>query len=147
MPIKCVELACMKCSIICLISPFYSSFLSQRVNQCLRNACHASEIPHDLCMRFIDCGFGRIFTSQPAWDNWKNNGRANACFDEDGFSYGIYTKAVKLTTADTVTSYVYSLFWGFQVPHMLSYNVCIGDMIDCLYTQYISICTLHLTKC
>ncbi|BFG26279.1 hypothetical protein CerSpe_125530 [Prunus speciosa] len=94
----------------------------QRVNQCLRNACHASEIPHDLCMRFIDCGFGRSFTSEPAWDNWKNNGRANACFDEDGFSYGIYTKAVKLTTADTVTSYVYSLFWGFQQISTLAGN-------------------------
>ncbi|XP_034220051.1 probable cyclic nucleotide-gated ion channel 20, chloroplastic isoform X2 [Prunus dulcis] len=47
---------------------------------------------------------------------------ANACFDEDGFSYGIYTKAVKLTTADTVTSSVYSLFWGFQQIRTLAGN-------------------------
>ena len=94
-------------------------FLAQRVNQCLRDACHNSIIKN--CMDFIDCGHGekvRDFRDlrNLDWQPWKNNENASACFSDDGFPYGIYTKAVILTTKPSiVTRYTYSLFWGFQV--------------------------------
>lgn len=90
---------------------FSSTFFFQRVNQCLRNACHNSTIPG--CMKFIDCGRGRPnFTSNP----WINNTDAVACMDSSGFTYGIYQSAVPLTIeTNVINKYVYSLFWGFQV--------------------------------
>ncbi|TQD93835.1 hypothetical protein C1H46_020523 [Malus baccata] len=92
----------------------------QRVNQCLRNACHNSDIPNELCMKFIDCGFGEQGWK---WENWIDNENATTCFSEEGFAYGIYVKAVDLTTADSViTKYVYSLFWGFQQISTLAGN-------------------------
>lgn len=64
-------------------------------------------------MKFIDSGFGEQGWK---WANWTDNENATTCFSEEGFAYGIYVKAVDLTTADSViTKYVYSLFWGFQV--------------------------------
>jgi len=96
----------------------FSSFsLFQRVNQCLRDACHSSNIPG--CMKFIDCGRGHG-KNQPSLrsDQWINNTDAVACLDPspDGFSYGIYENAVPLTIeTNIVNKYVYSLFWGFQV--------------------------------
>lgn len=97
---------------------FTPSFLTQRVNQCLRDACHNTGTPS--CMRFIDCGHGNDFSSfysDPNWTSWKNNENASACLTKDGnFSYGIYGEAVNLTAEQSIiTRYAYSLFWGFQV--------------------------------
>ncbi|KAL6583687.1 putative cyclic nucleotide-gated ion channel 20, chloroplastic [Orobanche minor] len=96
----------------------------QRVNQCLRNACHNSNITR--CMEFIDCGHGDDFSdfhNDPTWAHWQNNNNASACFQKNGFAYGIYENAVELTTRyDLVTRYVYSLFWGFQQISTLAGN-------------------------
>ncbi|KAJ9145631.1 hypothetical protein P3X46_027993 [Hevea brasiliensis] len=98
----------------------------QRVNQCLRDACHHSDIK-DACMNFIDCGHGNElvkFGSYKNWSSWEENENATACFTEDGFSYGIYLQAVNLTTKHSiVTRYVYSLFWGFQQISTLAGNL------------------------
>ncbi|XP_021683421.2 probable cyclic nucleotide-gated ion channel 20, chloroplastic isoform X2 [Hevea brasiliensis] len=100
--------------------------LPQRVNQCLRDACHHSDIK-DACMNFIDCGHGNElvkFGSYKNWSSWEENENATACFTEDGFSYGIYLQAVNLTTKHSiVTRYVYSLFWGFQQISTLAGNL------------------------
>ena len=93
---------------------FYLLFI-QRVNQCLRDACHASKLM--ACMRFIDCGYKNSFFSDPTWRIWADNDKAIECFDKDAFAYGIYGQAVKLTTESFIHKYVYSLFWGFQVFH------------------------------
>ncbi|KAL6962822.1 hypothetical protein U1Q18_037783 [Sarracenia purpurea var. burkii] len=88
----------------------------QRVNQCLRDACHDSEM--DSCIEFIDCGHGQNiegFKQNPSWGSWTNNENATACFADEGFDYGIYEKAVNLTTKHSIIKrYIYSLFWGFQ---------------------------------
>ncbi|KAK2664629.1 hypothetical protein Ddye_003203 [Dipteronia dyeriana] len=99
----------------------------QRVNQCLRNVCHNSPLNHT-CMKFIDCGNGNAFEKfgkDLEWGNWTNNTNATTCFQtkDDGFPYGIYVQAVKLTTIDSIiTRYVYSLFWGFQQISTLAGN-------------------------
>ncbi|KAJ8433294.1 hypothetical protein Cgig2_012862 [Carnegiea gigantea] len=98
----------------------------QRVNQCLRDACHNSQI-HS-CMEFIDCGHGdgQRHNSSPGWSDWISNKNATACFDIDkgGFDYGIYGKAVNLVTQGSFTTrYVYSLFWGFQQISTLAGNL------------------------
>ncbi|KAJ0467021.1 putative cyclic nucleotide-binding domain, Ion transport domain, rmlC-like jelly roll [Helianthus annuus] len=83
----------------------------QRVNQCLRDACHNSEFRN--CKELIDCGHGVDLGSTQS--NWKQNVNASACFEEDGFPYGIYVKAVNLTAENSIiTRYIYSFFWGFQ---------------------------------
>ncbi|CAA0818113.1 Probable cyclic nucleotide-gated ion channel 20-chloroplastic [Striga hermonthica] len=97
----------------------------QRVNQCFRDACHhGSGILR--CMEFIDCGHGdniEEFKNDPTWNQWLNNSNATACFDQNGFAYGIYQNAVALTTEQNlVTRYVYSLFWGFQQISTLAGN-------------------------
>ncbi|XP_024967809.1 probable cyclic nucleotide-gated ion channel 20, chloroplastic isoform X1 [Cynara cardunculus var. scolymus] len=95
----------------------------QRVNQCLRDACHNSGIKH--CMKFLDCGHGNVgrYAADPAWKVWKEDENSSACFNEDGFPYGIYVKAVKLTAEPSViTRYVYSFFWGFQQISTLAGN-------------------------
>ncbi|XP_027167460.1 probable cyclic nucleotide-gated ion channel 20, chloroplastic isoform X1 [Coffea eugenioides] len=96
----------------------------QRVNQCLRDACHDSGIAR--CMDFIDCGHGNDhswFASDPTWDLWKNNANATACFGGGNFSFGIYAQSVDLTTTENViTRYIYSLFWGFQQISTLAGN-------------------------
>ncbi|XLT95186.1 hypothetical protein HN873_016848, partial [Arachis hypogaea] len=92
----------------------------QRVNQCLRDACHNSDI--DECMKVIDCGHGRTLDDQSGKTSagWINNVEAIACLNpsskaSNGFSYGIYANAVPLTTeTDLVNKYLYALFWGFQ---------------------------------
>lgn len=101
---------------------YFPAFLSQRVNQCFRDACRDSGIGG--CMSFIDCGHGNeIEDSQvddPLRDSWKNNVNASACFNQNGFDYGIYNQAVNLTTENSImTRYVYALFWGFQVLLLL----------------------------
>ncbi|KAL7611695.1 probable cyclic nucleotide-gated ion channel 20, chloroplastic [Lactuca sativa] len=96
----------------------------QRVNQCLRDACHNSGIEN--CTKFIDCGHGNdtlAFEVDQQWNNWKQNENASACFTEDGFPYGIYVKAVNLTAENNIiTRYVYSFFWGFQQISTLAGN-------------------------
>ncbi|XP_060669986.1 probable cyclic nucleotide-gated ion channel 20, chloroplastic isoform X2 [Ziziphus jujuba] len=98
----------------------------QRVNQCLRNACHDSQI--NSCMEFLDCGYGDnvegFNKSYPTmWTNWTDNINANSCFSTNGFTYGIYNQAVNLTTERSfITRYVYSLFWGFQQISTLAGN-------------------------
>ncbi|XP_019198131.1 PREDICTED: probable cyclic nucleotide-gated ion channel 20, chloroplastic isoform X2 [Ipomoea nil] len=98
----------------------------QRVNQCLRDACHDSKIAN--CREFIDCGHSynfRQFSDHPSWHNWTTNVNATACLNKDykdGY-YGIYGQAVNLTTKPSiVTRYVYSLFWGFQQISTLAGN-------------------------
>ncbi|KAL5748691.1 hypothetical protein ACOSQ2_025988 [Xanthoceras sorbifolium] len=100
----------------------------QRVNKCLRDACHNSPLD-PRCMRFIDCGHGNIverFGRDSEWGNWTKNENATACFKtkaEDGFPYGIYVQSVELTTKDSIiTRYIYSLFWGFQQISTLAGN-------------------------
>lgn len=96
----------------------------QRVNQCLRDACHDSGILN--CMRFIDCGHGddyHEFTSDQTWHQWRNNSNATACFSGGDFSFGIYQQAVNLTAEESVvTRYTYALFWGFQQISTLAGN-------------------------
>ncbi|CAH8284489.1 unnamed protein product [Eruca vesicaria subsp. sativa] len=90
----------------------------QRVNQCLRDACGDSD---RTCKDLIDCHAG---ASGGLLGAWKNNTRASDCFQEEGdFSYGIYSKAVTLTTKSSLfTRYSYSLFWGFQQISTLAGN-------------------------
>ncbi|CAN7112200.1 unnamed protein product [Brassica rapa subsp. narinosa] len=89
----------------------------QRVNQCLRDACGNSD--HE-CRNLIDCGRGE---SSEAFAAWKGNASASACFQEGGFPYGIYMKAVNLTSHTSLfTRYSYSLFWGFQQISTLAGN-------------------------
>ncbi|KAL3628946.1 putative cyclic nucleotide-gated ion channel 20, chloroplastic [Castilleja foliolosa] len=96
----------------------------QRVNQCLQDACSVSHIRR--CIEFIDCGHGDDFSNfrnDPTWGQWQNNINASACFEQDGFAYGIYENAIGLTTnQNLVTRYVYSLFWGFQQISTLAGN-------------------------
>ncbi|GMH03921.1 hypothetical protein Nepgr_005760 [Nepenthes gracilis] len=108
-----------------VVGSLWYLFGLQRVNQCLRDACHNSGIPD--CSKFIDCGFGdtQSFTSYPSWNNWTNNANATACFNaaNGNFTYGIYQQAVGLTTERSViTRYVYSLFWGFLQISTLAGN-------------------------
>uniref|UniRef100_A0A0A0LSI9 Uncharacterized protein n=1 Tax=Cucumis sativus TaxID=3659 RepID=A0A0A0LSI9_CUCSA len=91
--------------------------LSQRVTRCFREAC--INTGNRSCLEYIDCGHGDESRSQildPHRDSWTHNVNATACFGSEGFDYGIYLQAVKLTTKNSIiTRYTYSLFWGFQV--------------------------------
>ncbi|PRQ31368.1 hypothetical protein RchiOBHm_Chr5g0034711 [Rosa chinensis] len=92
--------------------------LPQRVNQCLRDACHNSYLQS--CGSLIDCCNAQ---SIPESTKWRENEEAAGCFNQEGdFSYGVYTLVVNLTTRDSMTKYLYSLFWGFQglLPWILS---------------------------
>ncbi|KAJ0238407.1 Ion transport domain-containing protein [Hirschfeldia incana] len=92
-------------------------FGMQRVNHCLRDACGNS---HRACRELIYCGPGN---SDAALSAWKDNASAIACFQEGGFSYGVYLKAVNLTSHSSLfTRYIYSLFWGFQQISTLAGN-------------------------
>lgn len=96
----------------------------QRVNQCLRDACHHSGIK--LCMKFIDCGHGNAqrHNSVAGWSDWTSNQNASACFSDGSFDYGIYQKAVNLVTQSSfMKRYIYSLFWGFQQISTLAGNL------------------------
>ncbi|KAG2246569.1 hypothetical protein Bca52824_086197 [Brassica carinata] len=87
----------------------------QRVNHCLRDACGNS---HQECRELIYCGHGNSHVAA-----WKDNASAIACFQEDGFPYGIYLKAVNLTNHSSLfTRYIYSLLWGFQQISTLAGN-------------------------
>ncbi|PNY02543.1 cyclic nucleotide-gated cation channel protein, partial [Trifolium pratense] len=59
----------------------------QRVNQCLRDACHLSELVG--CKELIDCDANAPNETAP---QWRNNTRANDCLNPTSgvFAYGIY---------------------------------------------------------
>ncbi|XP_027357339.1 probable cyclic nucleotide-gated ion channel 20, chloroplastic [Abrus precatorius] len=90
----------------------------QRVNQCLRDACHNSNIPG--CLKLVDCGLGHKEHNQidQASAQWNNNTDAYNCLNpppQGGFQYGMYAPAVQLIIeTNVVNKYVFSLFWGFQ---------------------------------
>ncbi|KAL1318212.1 hypothetical protein HN51_070490 [Arachis hypogaea] len=116
----------------------------QRVNQCLRDACHNSDI--DECMKVIDCGHGRTLDDQSGKTSagWINNVEAIACLNpsskaSNGFSYGIYANAVPLTTeTDLVNKYLYALFWGFQQISSLGSSLIPSYFVwEVLYTMAI----------
>ncbi|KAK1406402.1 hypothetical protein QVD17_41699 [Tagetes erecta] len=97
----------------------------QRVNQCLRDACRNSGFNSGLekCNKLIDCGHGHRSMRDEMNPMWEQNVNASACFDKDGFPYGIYVNAVNLTTENSViTRYIYSFFWGFQQISTLAGN-------------------------
>ncbi|XP_045817190.1 probable cyclic nucleotide-gated ion channel 20, chloroplastic [Trifolium pratense] len=92
----------------------------QRVNQCLRDACHLSELVG--CKELIDCDANAPNETAP---QWRNNTRANDCLNPTSgvFAYGIYGSAVQLTIETRVINkYVYALFWGFQQISTLAGN-------------------------
>ncbi|KAL9224819.1 hypothetical protein vseg_000819 [Gypsophila vaccaria] len=110
-----------------LVGSCWYLFGLQRVNQCLRDACHSSGIPS--CMQFIDCGYWDAdkYNSTPRWRDWTSNENASKCFLTDGanlsFDYGIYLKSVNLVIRHGfMTRYIYSLFWGFQQISTLAGN-------------------------
>ncbi|KAL1318218.1 hypothetical protein AAHE18_15G190300 [Arachis hypogaea] len=114
----------------------------QRVNQCLRDACHNSKIPG--CMVFIDCGHGHdgIFQLDQTSNQWNNNTDAVACLNppsNGGFSYGIYQNVVPLTTeTNVINKYIYSLFWGFQQISTLAGNLVPSTFVwEVLFTMAI----------
>lgn len=92
-------------------SLFFCSF--QRVKKCLLDASnHSVEVRRNL----IDCARGRYVSDDSLLARWKNSSNVNDCFQENGLAYGIYLKAVNLTTqSQFFTRFSYSLFWGFQV--------------------------------
>ncbi|KEH26823.1 cyclic nucleotide gated channel protein [Medicago truncatula] len=84
----------------------------QRVNQCLRDACHHSNLLG--CMDLIDCDSKVGNISATLWSEDKS---ADACLNatSGAFSYGIYGNAIPLTIeTKVINKYVYALFWGFQ---------------------------------
>lgn len=91
----------------------------QRVNQCLQDTCSAAFN----CSTLIDCGRGHVIPSH-ARQQWVDDNDSSACFNTNGdFDYGIYQKAVLLTTkSSAVKRYIYSLFWGFQQISTLAGN-------------------------
>ncbi|KAF3544069.1 hypothetical protein DY000_02004464 [Brassica cretica] len=105
----------------------------QRVNRCLRDTCDNMKLEcPGVCKKLIDCGLqkeklidcgGRNTTFTQAVSNWKDNVNATAGFQEKGFDYGIYWKAVNLTQSSNLPKkYIYSLFWGFQQISTLGGN-------------------------
>ncbi|CAJ2667231.1 unnamed protein product [Trifolium pratense] len=108
-----------------VVGSWWYLFGLQRVNQCLRSACKKTYF-HE-CSKFIDCGHGGseyYHQNETNLNNWRKNENASACFTEDYFEYGIYLKAVNLTTKHNVlTRYVYSSFWGFQQISTLAGNL------------------------
>ncbi|URE45133.1 cNMP [Musa troglodytarum] len=95
----------------------------QRVNQCLQDICSARQINFN-CSTLIDCGRGHVIGNQTR-QQWVGDNDSSACFNTDGdFDYGIYQKAVLLTTESSVVKrYIYSLFWGFQQISTLAGNL------------------------
>ena len=85
----------------------------QRVKKCL---LHAGNFSMDKRRNLIDCARGNMYELESRRVLWRGSESVNACFQEGGFSFGIYLKAVNLTTQPNIfTRFSYSLFWGFQV--------------------------------
>ncbi|XP_024641834.1 probable cyclic nucleotide-gated ion channel 20, chloroplastic isoform X1 [Medicago truncatula] len=92
----------------------------QRVNQCLRDACHHSNLLG--CSYLIDCDSKAGNISATLWSKDKG---ADACLNatSGAFSYGIYANAIPLTIeTKVINKYVYALFWGFQQVMTLAGN-------------------------
>uniref|UniRef100_A0A6N2KC04 Cyclic nucleotide-binding domain-containing protein n=1 Tax=Salix viminalis TaxID=40686 RepID=A0A6N2KC04_SALVM len=111
-----------------IIGSFWYLSGLRRVNQCLHDACHYTGF-QEQCLKFLDCGRGNAneeYGSDPNWLNWTHNSNASKCFQmggpPTGFDYGIYAKAVNLTSKNVITRYIYSLFWGFQQISTLAGN-------------------------
>ncbi|XP_027359097.1 probable cyclic nucleotide-gated ion channel 20, chloroplastic isoform X2 [Abrus precatorius] len=120
-----------------VIGSFWYLFGLQRVNQCLRNACHGSNITG--CTTFIDCGRGSSLLRKS--DLWNSNKDAIACLNSSSgaFSYGIYANAVSLTVeTKVINKYVFSLFWGFQQISTLAGNQTPSNFVwEVLFTMTI----------
>lgn len=78
----------------------------------------------------IDCA--RLSeASESLRDLWKHSASVNACFQEGGFTYGIYLKAVNLTNESKFFKRSsYSLFWGFQVKQIRLYMMMLHLLIN-----------------
>ncbi|KAF8089478.1 hypothetical protein N665_0505s0028 [Sinapis alba] len=91
----------------------------QRVKKCL---LHAGDYTMVERRNLIDCARWDINASESR-ALWRDSESVNGCFQEGGFSFGIYLKAVNLTTKhDIFTRFSYSLFWGFQQISTLAGN-------------------------
>ncbi|KAF8089480.1 hypothetical protein N665_0505s0030 [Sinapis alba] len=92
----------------------------QRVKKCL---LLAGNYTMDERMNLIDCTRRFNNALEPQRALWRDSESVNGCFQEDGFSFGIYLKAVNLTTQPNIfTRYSFSLFWGFQQISTLAGN-------------------------
>ncbi|RID79742.1 hypothetical protein BRARA_A02456 [Brassica rapa] len=104
----------------------------QRVNQCLRDACGNTD---RACRELIDCGRG---SSDVVLAALKYNTSASACFQENGFPYGIYLKAQISTLAgNQVPSYfIWEVFFtmGIIGLGLLLFAFLIGNMQNFLQT-------------
>ncbi|XP_018433123.2 putative cyclic nucleotide-gated ion channel 19 [Raphanus sativus] len=93
----------------------------ERVKKCL---LHAGNNSVNERRNLIDCARGNIYASASLQALWRDSPSVNACFQEGGFSYGIYVKAVNLTTQPSIfTRFSYSMFWGFQQISTLAGNL------------------------
>ncbi|KAH0943487.1 hypothetical protein HID58_003124 [Brassica napus] len=94
----------------------------ERVKKCLLYAAWNNSV--DERRNLIDCARGNIYASASLRARWRDSDSVNACFQESGFSYGIYAKAVNLTSHSSIfTRFSYSLFWGFQQISTLAGNL------------------------
>ncbi|XP_010487666.1 PREDICTED: putative cyclic nucleotide-gated ion channel 19 [Camelina sativa] len=92
----------------------------QRVKKCMLNAL---DISGDERRNLIDCA-RRSYALESKRALWRNSSSVNACFQENGMTYGIFLKAVNLTNESKFfTRYSYSLFWGFQQISTLCGNL------------------------
>ncbi|KAH0942875.1 hypothetical protein HID58_002542 [Brassica napus] len=91
----------------------------QRVNQCLRDACGNTD---RACRELIDCGRG---SSDVVLAALKYNTSASACFQENGFPYGIYLKAVNLTNQSSLIT--------IHKIHLLSFLGFSANLIRMFY--------------
>ncbi|XP_013619950.1 PREDICTED: putative cyclic nucleotide-gated ion channel 19 [Brassica oleracea var. oleracea] len=94
----------------------------ERVKKCLLYAAWNNSV--DERRNLIDCARGNMYASASLRALWRDSDSVNACFQESGFSYGIYAKAVNLTSHSSIfTRFSYSLFWGFQQISTLAGNL------------------------
>ncbi|KAI7729652.1 hypothetical protein M8C21_015745 [Ambrosia artemisiifolia] len=97
----------------------------QRVNQCLRDACHDSGFLN--CKKLIDCGHGG--GDDIIRTGWQENANASACFQEDGFPYGIYQIST-LAGNQTPSYFVWEVLFtmGIIGLGLLLFALLIGNM-------------------
>lgn len=89
---------------------------------------NAWNISVDERRNLIDCARGS-YASNSQRALWRDSASVNACFQENGFTYGIYLKAVNLTQqSNFFTRFSYSLFWGFQVSWALFKFIQVCDV-------------------
>lgn len=89
---------------------------------------NAWNISVDERRNLINCARGG-YASESQRALWRDSASVNACFQENGFTYGIYLKAVNLTQqSNFFTRFSYSLFWGFQVSWALFKFIQVCDV-------------------